>query len=112
MGLSGYWVSGFGVLEEPSLGSRKQDRVDACADHDDAHEEGEATPKVTEPLAPAHRFRLEAHRLLDLSTQGLRVIKKQQEKPSELRGLAPQVRVWGSKATRDEPFAPALVAQN
>ena len=71
MGLSGYWVSGFGVLEEPSLGSRKQDRVDACADHEDAQEEGEATSRVNEPLAPVHRFHLEAHRLLDLSTPGL-----------------------------------------
>ena len=89
MGLLDYRVSGFEYLEEKSSGSRKWDRVDACANHDDAQEEGEANPKVNEPLAPAHRFHLEARRLLHLSTPGLRVINKQQKRPSELRGSAP-----------------------
>ena len=99
-------------MKETSLESGNEDRVDACTDHDNPQEAGEETPEENQPFAPAHRFRLEAHRLLDLSTPGLQVIKKQQKRLSELMGSAPQVRVGGSEATRGEPSTPVLVAQN
>ena len=71
-------------------------------------------PRKKERSPPKGMNRLRLHtgsvlRLIDFWR--LESNKEAAEKAFLLRGLAPKVRVLGSEATRDGPFAPALVAQ-